>query len=245
MGSTTAPFDYLARRYGRRLEAMAAEALSRLGERPYRHRIEDLVQDVYCKLLASSRPLDPRLRRESQVLAYLRRTVRSAAVDGVRLEAAAKRSAPARWDGPTAAPFPGAPEEPLDPAPTPEQHLMTLDRRRRFRSVCRSANGSTPTAVRDVRLTELALLDGWSSHEISAALGGRLRPSSVDAAVSRVRRRLAAAGLPLPRRRSVDRRCRRRRRGVHPAIIGRCASSPRPVASITPRPPDTRSALGA
>ncbi len=199
-----AVFDELARSYGRRLERMAAEALGRLGERPDRHRVEDLVQDVYCRLLASGRPLDPRGRLERQVLAYLRRTVRSAAVDGARIAGAAKRTRGERPEGPPLALRPAGFADPVDPSPTPEQRLLMRDRRRRFLTACRAAAGASPRAARDVRLTALALLGGWTSREISAALGGRLQPSSVDAAVCRLRGRLAAAGLDLPRRNAVE-----------------------------------------
>lgn len=235
--------DELARRYGRCLRRMAAEALGRLGQRADRHRIEDLVQDVYCKLLTSGRPPDPRGRRERQVLAYLRRTVRSAAVDGLRIAAAAKRSNGDRRSRTSVIAGPAAETDPVDPAPTPEQRLLMRDRRRRFLAACRSAAGSGPRAARDARVTMLALLDGWSSREISAALGGRLRPASVDAAVSRMRGRLAAVGVVLPRRPGA--RTRRRpgpREVARPAMIARCASTPRPVASTIPRPPVTPNA---
>jgi len=193
-------WDDLVRRFGGPLERMAAEALCRVGQPPERHRVEDLVQEVYCRLLAQGRGFDPHRRREPQVVAYLRRAVRSAAVDGVRAAGAAKRR--------SGEPVPGAVAEPIDPAPDPEQRLLARDRRRRLLARCRAAAGRGPAAARDTRLLALTVIGGWTSREIAAASGGRVRSSTVDAAVCRMRRRLAASGVRLPRRSGGARRQR-------------------------------------
>lgn len=185
-------WEELVRRFGGPLERMAAEALWRVGQRPERHRVEDLVQEVYCRLLAQGGGFDLRRRRDPQVVAYLRRAVRSAAVDGVRAAGAAKRR--------SGEPVPGAVVEPADPAPDPEQRLLARDRRRRLLARWRAAAGRGPGAARDTRLLALTLIGGWTSREIAAASGGRVCSSTVDAAVCRMRRRLAASGLRLPRR---------------------------------------------
>ena len=117
-------WDELVRRLGVPLERMAAEALGRVGQRPDPHRVEDLVQEVYCRLLARGRGFDPHRKRGPQVIAYLRRVVRSAAVDGVRALCAAKRRA--------AEPAGALAGEPADPAPDPEQRLLARDRRSRL-----------------------------------------------------------------------------------------------------------------
>lgn len=186
-------WEELVRRFGGPLERMAAEALWRVGQRPERHRVEDLVQEVYCRLLAQGGGFDLRRRRDPQVVAYLRRAVRSAAVDGVRAAGAAKR----RSGEPV---VPGAVVEPADPAPDPEQRLLARDRRRRLLARWRAAAGRGPGAARDTRLLALTLIGGWTSREIAAASGGRVCSSTVDAAVCRMRRRLAASGVRLPRR---------------------------------------------
>lgn len=193
-------WDELVRRFRGPLERMAAEALLRVGRTPERHRVEDLVQEVYCRLLAQGGGFDPRRRRDPQVFAYLRRAVRSAAIDEVRAAGAAKRSGE---------PVPIALVEPVDPAPDPEQLLLARDRRRRMLARCRAAAGRGPRAARDARLLALTVIGGWTSREIAAASGGRVRSSTVDAAVCRMRRRLAASGVRLPRRSGGP--CRRRR----------------------------------
>jgi len=200
IGLAAAPgaWDELVRRFGAPLQRMAAEALGRVGQRPERHRVEDLVQDVYIRLLAGGRGFDPHRRRGPQVLAYLRRVVRSAAIDGVRAAGAAKRRA-GDW-------LPSAAADLIDPGPDPEQRLLARDRRRRLLARCRAAAGRGPGAARDTRLLALTVLGGWTSREIAAASGGRLRASTVDASVCRMRRRLAASGVRLPRRSGGPRR---------------------------------------
>lgn len=193
-------WDELVRRFGPRLERMAAEALGRFGQRPEPHRVEDLVQEVYIRLLARGRGFDPCVRRGPQVLAYLRRAVRSAAIDGVRAAGAAKRRA-GDW-------LPAAAAELVDPEPDPEQRLLVRDRRRRLFARCRVLAGPGPAAARDTRVLALTMVGGWTSREIAAASGGRVRSSTVDAAVCRMRRRLAASGVRLPRRSSGARRRR-------------------------------------
>jgi len=193
-------WDELVRRFGGPLERMAAEALWRIGRTPERHRVEDLVQEVYCRLLAQNGGFDPRRRGDPQVFAYLRRAVRSAAVDGVRAAGAAKRRAGEQVEGAVA--------EPIDPAPDPEQRLLARDRRRRMLARCRAAAGRGPRAARDTRLLALTVIGGWTSREIAAASSGRVRSSTVDAAVCRMRRRLAASGVRLPRRSGGARRRR-------------------------------------
>lgn len=142
-GGTVGPEPVLAawedvvRRWAGPLERMAAEALARVGERADRHRVEDLVQEVYCRLLTRGGGFDPRRRSGPQVVAYLRRAVRSAAVDGVRAAAAIKRRpAVHRRRIPVAgaissADAPGALSDPVDPGPPARLLRLLLSRRRR------------------------------------------------------------------------------------------------------------------
>ncbi len=99
----------------------------------------------------------------------------------------------------------------VDPRGTPEDLLLAAERRRCFRTVCgRLLPG--PTAARDTRVLELALLGGWSSLEIARGLGGRLAASTVDTLVYRLRRRLAASGIAVPKRDGRSRRSDRSHR---------------------------------
>jgi len=55
-------------------------------------------------------------------------------------------------------------------------------------------------SVRDLNVLYLAFFEGHSSREICRRLGGGLTPSCVDSMVHRLKHRLAAFGLQLPKR---------------------------------------------
>jgi hypothetical protein len=58
---------------------------------------------------------------------------------------------------------------------------------------------------RCVRVLRLALVEGWTSGEISRAEGVGLAASSVDSLVHRARQRLARGGVAVPNRRPDER----------------------------------------
>jgi DNA-directed RNA polymerase specialized sigma24 family protein len=79
------------------------------------------------------------------------------------------------------------------PGPSPEERLLAAERTelllRRVRQLYPGAQGE-----RNLRVLELAVLEGMTSGEISRRLGGELTPSSVHTVLHRLRRHLAAAG---------------------------------------------------
>lgn len=209
------PWDRLVRRHGRLLRRMAYDVLRALGQRPDEGDIDDMVQEVFCRLLERGAAFDPTgedLRRER---AYLRRVTRSVAVDRRRAARAEKRGGGVRWvsagpvdlhdDEEGAVPLP-------DPAPGPEQQLISRERWRLFLRRCRGAAGRAANAGRDAQAVALALVGGWTSAELAAASREELSPATIDSLVCRLRRRLAAGGLTLPRRGGVS------RRGSRPAV---------------------------
>jgi RNA polymerase sigma factor (sigma-70 family) len=161
---------------------------------------EELLQDVYCRLLEN----DGRILRDCRgdtrpaVAAYLRRVAESAAVDRLRLLTAAKRGRHLlvrlsdadrrRWRGSFLAESPG-----------PEQRLLARERRRRAFARCRRLVGGR-SPQRDLSVLFLAYCRGLDSREIARRLGGGLTPARVDSLVHRVRRRLARGGIRIPRR---------------------------------------------
>ncbi len=187
-------------RYGHRLAAGVRRALRRCGARVGREERQDLLQEVYLRLLDKQ---GHRLRRcqgrgDRAVGAYLSKIAESAVFDHLRAEAAAKRGRGCLVEGAGDGdedPFEGA----VGPGPSPEEMLLSRERRRLFLGHCRNALSARHTR-RDLRVLFLAFFEGWTSREISQRLGGGLTPSSVDSLLHRLKRRLARVGLQVPRR---------------------------------------------
>ena len=185
-------------RAGRRLVARVRRSLRRVGSPVGEELVEELLQEVYCRLLERGRRLLRSFRgvTEGEVMTYLGKVVDSVVIDHLRAAGAAKRG----QDRQVAANALGGCFELLaDPGRSPEEALLARERRSLFLSRCRQVVGGR-AARRQLRIVELALLEGWSSREIAAAAGTGLVASSVDSLVYRVRRRLAEEGLRLPRR---------------------------------------------
>lgn len=201
----------LVRRYGPQLRARLGRTLLRGGWRPLPERIDELVQEVYCRLLAAGGRRLGGFRGDTraQLEAYLGRIAERIAIDELRAMRAAKR------DGRRLAQLgllePEALERTVDPEGTPLDQLLTEERWRQFSSACRRL-AARRTGRRDAHIARLAILEGWTSREIARILGGRLRPSSIDSVLHRLKRRLAAEGVDLPRRGRAPRRSTRRRR---------------------------------
>jgi RNA polymerase sigma factor (sigma-70 family) len=168
------------------------------GESFHRDRIDDLAQEVWCRLLSRenrSRP-GPRLRRDGETAIYLRRVARSVVLDRLRAERAVSRR-------------PGMLVS-IDDIATPE--ACWIDRRycperraaaratlRAYLALCRSLLGPAATRPR-MRALRLAWVVGLPSVEVARQLGAGWTPTRVDSLLHRVRGRLAARGVRLPRR---------------------------------------------
>jgi DNA-directed RNA polymerase specialized sigma24 family protein len=164
---------------------------------PSDERVDDLVQEVYCRLFdEGGRRL--RLYRGSndhQLEAFLGRTAERVVADELRRARAWKRRG-----RPWAPPRPGEPVFTAGDPHDPEQRLLRKENHRLVLAALRRALPAA-TGARDVWILRQVLVEGWNSREVSRSLGGRLAPSSVDSLVCRLRRRLAAsAGIDLPKR---------------------------------------------
>ncbi len=161
--------------------------------------LEEIVQDLYCRLLAAGRPF--RGRSEPELWCYFSRIARNLALDRRRAARAKKRWLEAAAANPAAI---GArvpvgtswekTEELVSSEPSPEERCLLNDSRRVFLAGCRKVARND----RAVRVLRLALLEGWTSREIGGRLG--LTPNQVDVMLYRLKRRLAKEGLRLPRR---------------------------------------------
>ncbi|MGB3561647.1 MAG: sigma-70 family RNA polymerase sigma factor [Thermoanaerobaculia bacterium] len=193
-------WEEFVERYRHRLTAGIRRALRRAGTVVVREDQEDLLQNVYCRLLEQS---GRSLRRcqggcDQAVGAYLARIAESVTIDHLRALGAAKRGRH-RLVNVRSDPWGDPLTRAVDPRPSPEERLLRRERWQIFLGRCRAVVG-TQSPRRDLTVLHLALYEGLSSREISERLGGGLRPTSVDSLIFRLRRRLSRAGLPLPRR---------------------------------------------
>lgn len=184
-------------RYEARLVAGVRRGLRRTGLWNPPVELEDLLQEVYCKLLDNDGRCLLRCRggAEEAISAYLGRIAETVAIDRVRAEIAAKRgrgqtvSYPKDWGY----------FDSVDPALGPEQRLLKRESSSVFVKRCREVVGPRQ-ANRDVRVLYLACIEGWCSRDIARALGQGLTASSIDSLVHRARKRLAAKGIGIPPR---------------------------------------------
>lgn len=192
-------WEELVHRYGRRLEHRVRRTLVRSGRRPRPEDVEELVQEVYFRLLAGRAR---RLRRfrgtsDGELLAFLGRVVRSVVLDHLRAAGAAKRTAERRPLRPSLR-HPST-MEPADCGLSAEQRLLLREHRAALLARVQKLAGGR-RRERNLEILRLALVDGWSSREISRLLAGRLTPSGVDSVVHRARRLLAEEGITVPAR---------------------------------------------
>jgi hypothetical protein len=197
-----ASWEDLVGRYGYHVSGQVRWSLCRAGLRPEPDQVEDRVQEVYCRLLLGGAILLRQLRQwsEAQVINYLSRTAQRVVWDARRASQAAKRGA--GFQIALAGRLTELADRVADSRGTPEDLAIRADSRRELLARCRllaSSNTSPEDRQRNLRVLRWALIEGWSSHEIVRAEGGRLAVSTVDTLVHRAKRRLAP-GAELPSR---------------------------------------------
>jgi RNA polymerase sigma factor (sigma-70 family) len=199
-----AVWEELVRRYGTLLALRVCQVLRASGVDPSPDRVEEMVQEVYFRLLTrGARRLEAcRAQSEKQVVVYLARVAERVALDELRAGSAVKRGHGILV--PLGSPEASPAAKVADPRAVPEAQALSKEIRRLLLEVCGSLSG--PSAApgdrrRNLRILRLALLEGWSSREIARAEGGRLAASTVDTVVHRARRLLLDRhGYALPGR---------------------------------------------
>jgi len=186
----------VVRRHDGLLRCRVRRALIRAGLAARPELIEEVLQEVYCRIFENGAA---RLRRcrdgvEGALNSYLGTLAERVAYDQVRLAGALKRSGveverKSRRQLEAVADFGSSPEE----------QALCREELCRFLGSCRVVRGLGP-GRRNAWVMRLALLEGYSSREISRAAGGRLTPRSVDLLVNRIRRKLACEGYALRHR---------------------------------------------
>lgn len=183
-------------RFHSRLVTAVRRSLLRLGVPGTEvERVEDLVQEVYFRLLVG-RARQFRGHSEAQLMTYLQRVATSVVVDARRAALAQKRSGGRlvlleEWRLALLAGY--------DFVPEPEDRLLAGERRRAFLEMCREALGPHATPA-TMKIARLALLEGWTSREIASGLCGGLGIAGVNSVIYRLRRKLSGRGIDLPRR---------------------------------------------
>lgn len=162
--------------------------------------VEELVQELYCRLLVNDgrRLRGFRGRHPGQAHQYLRCTAARLVQDHVRRKQALKRRTEVRRMRPLAREQPIA-EQVIDPASDPETRLLCREQLELLFDCCRRLTASAFRA-RNLRILRLALIEGCTSEEIVERLGDELSPSAVDTVISRMRTRLARHGLRIAAR---------------------------------------------
>lgn len=181
-------WEDLVRRYGGRLYGRIQQALHGAGCRPDPEQVCEILQDVYCRLLAdgSRRLRQFRGWQERHLAAYLLRTAERVTVDHVR-RSLAERRRPGPWAGSS--------RQALDPSAllsgsrdTPEDALLVKERRMLLLREC--GRISKPRARRRNAQVLRLVFEGWTCREIAGALGGGLGPNGVHSLLYRIRRSL-------------------------------------------------------
>lgn len=188
-----AQWEELVRCHGERLGIRIRYILRKGGIEPRPEWVEEMVQEVYCRLLThGSERLDHcLLHSETLPAGYLERIAERVAIDELRAWRAGRegrfRLVPLGGGEGSVA------EHAVDPDANPEDRFLRAEGRKLFLARCRAVAARAfgrRTRRRNLRILHLAFMEGWTSREIARAEGGRLAPSTVDTVVYRARRLL-------------------------------------------------------
>ncbi|HXT20395.1 MAG TPA: sigma-70 family RNA polymerase sigma factor, partial [Thermoanaerobaculia bacterium] len=170
--------------------------------------LDELVQEVYCRVLDGRFPDAAMEWPPPQLWAYLNRIARNVVIDEVRSRCAKKRGGPPRNTGGGGDGQPAqhhgrrgshrltaALAERRAPGPTPEERLLAREGARAVRRRVHELGGAEQGA-RNVRILELAAVEGFTAPEIARRLACGLSASTVHTVLHRIRRQLLAAPGP-------------------------------------------------
>jgi DNA-directed RNA polymerase specialized sigma24 family protein len=186
--TAAAAWEELFRRYDRRLRGKVRAELRAAGLAADPERVREIVQDVYCRLLddGARRLCQCRSGCETRLRNFLLRVAERVTLDHLRWVKAQRRR-PDLWSS-RGWHVPDALALLMSGRETPEEALLVKERLRLLLRECNRL--SRPEArQRNRRVIRLAM-EGWTSGEISRALGGELRPSGIQSLLVRMRRSL-------------------------------------------------------
>jgi RNA polymerase sigma factor (sigma-70 family) len=188
-------WEEFVRRYSRYIGSAVKRYLRYRAETFGGERVEELEQEVYCRLLARGcRRLKAfRGSDHAEVVAFLGRVARTVVVDSSRARRAVKRGGNDESRGGDSS------LEITDSTLDPETRYLRKEGLRLFLDHCRRSLGKRAPR-RDLRIVQLALVEGYTSREIAGRLPGCLSPSTVDSILHRLRSRLRDEGICLAHR---------------------------------------------
>lgn len=186
-------WDELIRRFGNFIRGVVYEMTEVLGVARCYDLRQELVQEVYCRLLENRRRYLRQFRGTTERAAriFFARVARTVVHDHNRRQRAKKRTG--RKAG---VPLPG----PVFFSPrlleelTPEDRLLWVEDWRGFWCRALKTLKSRPSGPRDLSIFRLYMVEGWSSREISEKFHPSLKPTSVLSVVHRVRGQLGLQG---------------------------------------------------
>jgi DNA-directed RNA polymerase specialized sigma24 family protein len=185
----------LHRRHDGRVRLAVVARLNQLGVRFDAERVDELAQEVWCRLLERDRARRPGPRgvRDGETAEYLRRVAHTVVVDAWRSERAAKRHPGSlgsldSFDGEDSC---------ADSRGCPLRRAQARDEVRDFLRHCRRLLGARSTRDRFAAV-RLVWVEGLTSVEAARALGGRWTAGAIDCLLMRLRRRLVAQGVATP-----------------------------------------------
>ena len=185
-----------ARAHGHELMRCVAATMRRIGWRAEPCEVDEQVQEVYCRLLTSRLPIDIGEWSPGQLWAYLQRVVRNVVVDEVRSRCARKRGGLPPGDGEARHRNAGSIlGDYRAPGPTPEERVLAREKARALRRRVHELGGPEHGA-RNLRILELAAVEGCTAAEISRLLAGALTASSIHTVLHRLRQQLTAMPGP-------------------------------------------------
>lgn len=191
-------WELLVDRHAVDVERGVRRALARSRRQARRERVEDLVQETWCRLLDDGgrrlREFRGQGRRAAAV--WLEKVAYRATVDLLRKGSALKRGGRGRRRRHLASQRRPCPHR----LPLPFTRLALADWSRQVAEECHTSDPSGLAGA----IVQLTVRRGWSSVEVadwSSRLGERsMRPSGVNSLVCRYRRRLERSGVPIPPR---------------------------------------------
>jgi RNA polymerase sigma factor (sigma-70 family) len=158
---------------------------------PRREDVEELTQEVYCRLLGNDRRAlrACRARTTGELWCYLDRVCASVVVDRHRARHALKRRGAPAGAGGTKQSEPDSTLQ--DPQWCPDERLRRARAREHILATCEALASCPVVASRNVFIVESVVFEGRTIDEVATRVG--MRKSGVSSVLTRLRRRLEGA----------------------------------------------------
>jgi RNA polymerase sigma factor (sigma-70 family) len=189
-GNAPAPslcWEELIVRFRGQIRGRVRRTLWRAGIRPQNDTVEELTQDVCCRLLGSGRRKLSAFRghTDAELVAYLGRAAERIVLDQLRAARAQKRGGHA-----TLVSSAQDAEQIADRAATPEDALLAAEESARLVGRWHALLGGEAADREQLEALRLALEEGWTSAEISRLLEHTIPAKAVEHLLRKMRRQI-------------------------------------------------------